>query len=1290
MNAPHSNRWLRNLLQGGLLLFLLLVASYVTIGRILIANVDNYRSDLRNLLQQQLGVAVHIGQLQGDWAYLNPSLQIDNLMVGDKEEIQLDQFEFSVDVVASLRETTPIIREIKAAGVRLGLEKQADRWVLAGLPPAQEPLNLEPILRSLDYLLAAEVADFQLQVFGEAKSFVLKSAPGQVAEVRRAGEVLSLSLPMQIEEAGRAEALLLAGQLSGGIDDKNRSGNLYLKLPDVNITEFLTGVLPNDLELSRLSAAGEVWLNFADEDFTLQGMTQVRANFSSLEYELVTQQQFAASGHMAGEIVATVAEFNGQFADVSFQFSDVGLSLEPGPGGMQLALQIPELNLPELLSTPLKLGERGIGLSPEQVEMVTALNPGGTLSSLLAVVKFGETLDYSVVGKLEGISVERYQALPVISDLNGLVRLGPRGGFLDMINERPFSLQFPGLFDHEWYFDSAKTRMTYEVTEAGILVQTGLVEAHWGDLIANGRVQLKVPGPRLKTTWGLSLGVQNADLLDAFRYLPKTLKEDVRMWLERSILAGRSVEAGMLFHGSLAKEADKDQKAHQLYFEVEDTILDYDSNWPRFDELVATIFIDNFEISSHDARGIMFDSEVYDSTVMVPVSADGVADTILIDGNVRGEFADGVRLLVETPLREATSYMAEGWVGKGAMNGTARLNIPIGGRAERGEPTWAEVAVALNDVDLAMTRFDLDFSALNGEFLYESNNAVKVEAFTARLFDQEVQGSVRSSGDVTGGEIIVTSAGHIDAQDLYQWSAQPLLSRADGLISYETDLHIFYGDRGDEPIYVRAVSELEGVAINMPEPLTKNSEELRSLMYKQTFETAGDKIELRLGEQVHASLQVSEGSLAGGQLHFGVEPLRDVSFEKFKVTGQLDHVVYEQWDALSTDLQALSEGSMEEELEKTLDHVTLNIAFFDVFGFEMDKVLTRITREPDFWHVDLTNEWLEGRVSVNDDPAAPLSIEMQRIELESDDGDAAEDPLVEVAPGDLALARFAVDALTLDGEDYGTWGFLYEPQENGALLKDLQVKVKGLNVAEDASVSWQVIEGKHKSKFAGTVLVPDLGSALQQWGYASSIEGQDFSLSADVSWPGSPAMVDLEVINGLIRLEEGEGRFVQADSNMGALRLLGIFDFASLARRFRLDFSDVVDSGFSFNKIEGETRFASGIVDVVEPIMIEGSGSIFKVGGRVNLHSQELDNDMIVTLPVNRNLPWYAAYSALATGPLTGAGVFLVQQVFQNQINAISSAKYKISGTMDEPVIEFVSIFSDSVREAPAEEPTGQ
>jgi uncharacterized protein YhdP len=157
-------------------------------------------------------------------------------------------------------------------------------------------------------------------------------------------------------------------------------------------------------------------------------------------------------------------------------------------------------------------------------------------------------------------------------------------------------------------------------------------------------------------------------------------------------------------------------------------------------------------------------------------------------------------------------------------------------------------------------------------------------------------------------------------------------------------------------------------------------------------------------------------------------------------------------------------------------------------------------------------------------------------------------------------------------------------------------------------------------------------------------------------------------------------RFVQAESGAGALKLLGIFDFASLANRFLFDFSDIVDEGFSFKTIEGSSRFNQGSVDVIEPIVITGSGGIFRLGGRIDLTTSTLDNDMIVTLPVSQNMPWYAAYSAL-TNPLLGAGVLLAQKVFESQINQLASAKYKVSGTMDEPIIEFVSIFSDSVRE---------
>ncbi|MDZ7686847.1 MAG: AsmA-like C-terminal region-containing protein [Gammaproteobacteria bacterium] len=237
-----------------------------------------------------------------------------------------------------------------------------------------------------------------------------------------------------------------------------------------------------------------------------------------------------------------------------------------------------------------------------------------------------------------------------------------------------------------------------------------------------------------------------------------------------------------------------------------------------------------------------------------------------------------------------------------------------------------------------------------------------------------------------------------------------------------------------------------------------------------------------------------------------------------------------------------------------------------------------------------------------------------------------------------------------------------------------------------SQVEWDTSGEAQRSRYSGDIVISDLSSAFRQWGLASSVEGKDLKLKASLSWDGSPAMVDLYNATGSVEILEGSGRFVQAESGTGALRVLGIFDFASLARRFRFDFSDVVSSGFSFSELRGRVRLDKGMLRVVDPIVIVGSGSTFKVGGTVDLETTELDNDMIVTLPVSRNLPWYAAYSAIATGPLVGAGVWLAQKVFENQIDQMSSAKYKIEGTIDEPQVEFVSIFSDTVRESPDED----
>jgi uncharacterized protein YhdP len=206
-------------------------------------------------------------------------------------------------------------------------------------------------------------------------------------------------------------------------------------------------------------------------------------------------------------------------------------------------------------------------------------------------------------------------------------------------------------------------------------------------------------------------------------------------------------------------------------------------------------------------------------------------------------------------------------------------------------------------------------------------------------------------------------------------------------------------------------------------------------------------------------------------------------------------------------------------------------------------------------------------------------------------------------------------------------------------------------------------------------------ACLAAWGYASGFEGENFRYQSSLVWPGSPLNLNLSQLEGSFAIEGGKGRIVQAEAGTGALKLLGIFDFAEIAQRFSFDLNNLLSEGHAFNRVTGQLALQSGAISISEPLLVLGAGSQLTIAGEVNLISEVLDNDLILTLPLNKNLPWYAAYSAIATGPLAGAGVMLARQVFKEQINELTSLKYEITGTLSEPEVTFVSMFDDSLRE---------
>tara|TARA_B100000927_G_scaffold169553_1_gene136718 strand:- start:676 stop:1425 length:750 start_codon:yes stop_codon:yes gene_type:complete len=197
------------------------------------------------------------------------------------------------------------------------------------------------------------------------------------------------------------------------------------------------------------------------------------------------------------------------------------------------------------------------------------------------------------------------------------------------------------------------------------------------------------------------------------------------------------------------------------------------------------------------------------------------------------------------------------------------------------------------------------------------------------------------------------------------------------------------------------------------------------------------------------------------------------------------------------------------------------------------------------------------------------------------------------------------------------------------------------------------------------------------------METGEATLQVDLQWPGSPPNIELLGLHGSMKFKAKNGRFLDADTSANGLRLISLFTPSAIASRInKFDFSDIVDDGMSFDRLSAAVQVGREEMVFTERMVVESPSSSFELGGRVNLRSEMLDNEMIVTLPVSSSLPWYGAYLALAN-PVAGLGVVLGEQILRKPIQQFSSAKYAITGTLTDPQVKFVSLWDKSMKAVP-------
>lgn len=1282
--------WINRLVWALLVGAVVLLGSIVSLGRYFIPNIETHQQQIVAEFNRRSGLQLSIAHLSGSWQHLSPHFVIDDLRLHDPRDpartvLQIAHAEVQLGLFRSIANGTIAISQLRGSGVHVELEEASlGHWQLAGFSgPSTMPLE-----RVLDFLAAiyrAELTDsaMSLRFYGGGDARLL----GKTLRLQRAGDFRRLNVELLFAAGANANdrgaPLRMVFETQGDPRAANDfSGRGYAEYRGVDVTPVLPAAKVFGVDLEHGRVDGVSWFEWrAGGAFEVRGRAGIPqldiAGMSRYALEPVKniQTEFLLRDH-DGRRQLWLPDLTATWHGVSLKLPRLSAQLDAAqPQCVQMAL--PELQLAPLLEAALADNN----LAPHLRDTLTALAPQGGLQNLRLDVPLQadrlETL--RVRAQLQNISVRPWQGAPGITNASGYLDSGLKAGHVDLHSEN-FSMMFPHVYREPVHFDTVRGQVGWQVEDDRVLVDSGPIATQSDAGSATAQVSLDLPYAHGATPlMTLQVGLQNSAAQYRERFIPYTLQPSLLQWLQRAIVKGDIPIGGFIYRGSLLAN-DHLNNTVQLFLHTRDAELAYQPEWPPLRDIRAGVWVDDglLRVEVPSAR-------IYDRIALrdgeVNLQHEGELSWLTVDANASADNDDVLRLLRETPVRKQIGAALDHWRWRGPTQSHVQLGFAVAGtRAQE-----ISVDSQLDGGTLNMLDQNIALDDLHGELTYRHETGLRADALKAKWFGKPVAIKVATAAD---GAIDIDAQGRIAMVDLKQWLQQPLFDFASGETPFQSRLHIANGATA-----LQVAADLRGVAIDLPPPYRKAAEQ--SLPLAVTMELdAEPNLTATLSDWADLRLRWNRTEAGGMQLAAGVVRLgqrgKSATHDgQLIVTGAVGATDLGEWrSVLHAHPAALSSETSTEDQRIAVQIRELQFDTARIGAQTLHNLNVSGRRDSAAWTLQARAEQVAGTFTLPDDAAQPwraqlnylrLPAPVQRAPHESAGSDNS--PLANTDPRDASAIDVHIDHLWRGEEELGWVEAQVRPIENGMRLDNLKgqlrtVKIEGRDQLP-ATLSWTRTDDIDRSEFTGRLAVDDIGQALQRWHYEPVLTSKHGRADIALQWPGRPDQFQFVQADGEAALRFDDGRFTRASgSTSGALKVVGVFNFANLLRRLQFDFSDIYKEGVSFDEMQGAFSMHGGVLSTGQPIEIKSPSSRFRLGGQIDFNTEQTDMELVATLPVASNLPWVAAL----TGALpAAAGLYVASKVFENQFDKFSSASYEVSGPWSDPQVKLRRVFDDQL-----------
>lgn len=1315
-------RWLAKKFWMLVAVLTILCAVLVQVGRMASPLVAENKASISGYLGAQLGVEISVDQLSFEWSGLRPELRLGGLdFMGPtgQQVVRVDRADVQIDLLGSLLAGRVQMWQVELDGVHLTLAQgDDDRWSIKGFTDRPKS-NASPAIRNpIDTLLIGRYVhlkainlDFQLPTGSHHKLRLSNLL------LQNQGGFHRFSGDMQ--DAQQRTVLDFVFEGDGDPRDVDAFvGQGYLELDRVVLQKNLALLSPYletlpALKGSELSA--KLWLHSSVEKrLAIEGelnwqrvLAEAAGELS--EKRIPSQLNTQFTGSWSPVDGARIAIQEGVVSWLDEKSPEINAIFSSSPDSDMWQLRLPELHLDPWLVLTMQQPQ----LPDLARAVLTDLQPRGRLGQLRIDIPLAEPINFRLQSRLNQVSILPRRGTPGVEKLDGYLEAGALSGYVSIESGEGFQIFFPDVYQQPIILEQVGGQVAWSVDAQAnqVLVNSGLLQARGEVGEVSGYFHLDAPfTPKSRPTeLTLQLGLQNSDVTQHKALVPYLAPESLREWLGQALVSGAVPQASFLMRGYFGID-NPAARTIQLGINAQNSELKFDPLWPALSDFSGFLNLDDTLFQGFVDSGSLLNSAV--NGIGVELQGDspaGEGSLLSIDGRLRGPAADGLSLLVDTPLRALLGSAFDLWSLEGDLTADVALSIPL----FPGQPGhFQDVRVQLDDAQLNMADLKLSFDGLSGSLAYSSLTGLQSPGLSASFWQQPLTATISSEPVDQRFRTLIDFQSPVVMQSLGSWLRRPEVSFAEGLANVNGRITVPAIVEGrDEKLLLELSSELEGVAVNLPEPYGKASSvkvpfsASISVRPEQQFV----RIDYRALLSVGLALEDAQLSSALVKLtHADTAPVpmtvADLPESGLLVEGDVASVNSADWvDVFErygryTELYASGFSGAGESAGVGVD---LNLGALEWGEYRFEQLRVAGQAIADGWKLMLEHSILAGEVLWLEDQPLQLDLDYFRWPLsllaeEEAEGDALSlsafvDPLAGVDPRQLIAMDFSADEVALGDDDFGRWSFLLRPVEGGVAVSELQAEIRGAQLGakpksglRGAEFTWLRTDSGDVSHFNGMVSSSDLVKVFESWGQPKALETQRARLVSELTWLGSPAAVSLAGLEGDVVMDIEKGRFFQdtGRASSALLRLFGLFNFDSWARRLRLDFSDLYKGGMVFDSIDGRLSFAQGQMFLVEPIKVDTPSASLQMGGQINLQHETLDTSMVATLPVGGNATLIAAF---AGGLPIAAGVYAVSKLFKRQVDKVASVSYQMTGAWSDPEVEFHKLFDNKAARKAAE-----